>query len=175
MTTKVTSLGHVGIAVRDLDKMVDFYTRILGLTVTDGRNGGVFLSADPAREQHEFVMGVDPERRSNAQQISFTAGSLDDLKELYKAIVDYGCEIVRVINHGIAFGCYFKDPEENIVEVYWSTGMDYPQPHGDPIDLSKSNEELLQILADMPPKPGYGPHYYGEDAGKRLPWEAPAG
>jgi catechol-2,3-dioxygenase len=175
MTTQVTSLGHVGIAVRDLDKMVDFYTRILGLTVTDGRPGGVFMSADPAREHHEFVLGVDPDRPTNAQQISFTAGSLDDLKELYRDIVAYGCEIVRVTNHGIAFGCYFKDPEDNTVEVYWSTGMDYPQPHGEPIDLTRSNEELLETLANMAPKPGYGPHYYGKNAGKRLPWQESTG
>ena len=51
-----------------------------------------------------------------------------------------GCNIDRIVNHGIAFGCYFRDPEDNRIEVYWSTGIDYPQPHGDPIDLDEPEE-----------------------------------
>src|SRR5207248_2940241 len=113
----VTSLGHVGIAVEDMGKMIDFYTNILGLTVTDGGGPGarlVFLSAAPHREHHEFVLSSAPGRRSNAQQISFTVGSLDDLRELYRAIRDHPeCSIERVVSHGIAIGCYFLDPERN--------------------------------------------------------------
>jgi catechol 2,3-dioxygenase-like lactoylglutathione lyase family enzyme len=176
--TRVTGLGHVGISVRDMDKMLDFYTRILGLTITDGGGPGgrgVFLSAQPENEHHEFVIGQSDTRRTNAQQISFTVASLDDLRELYHSLKDYGIEQFRVTNHGIAFGCYFRDPEDNYVEVYWSTGMDYPQPHGEPIDLDLSNEELLRVLENMPPKEGSGPHYYGRDAGKRLPMSVTAG
>ncbi len=167
--TKVTSLGHVGISVQDMDKMLDFYTRILGLTVTDGGEGrGVFLSGDPNNEHHEFVMGPAPDRHTNAQQISFKMGSLDDLRDMYHDIRDYGIDTFRITNHGVAIGCYFRDPENNHVEVYWSTGMDYPQPHGEPIDLDLSTPELISIIENMPPKEGSGPKYYGRDAGKRL-------
>ena len=169
MATRVTSLGHVGISVQDMDKMLDFYTRVLGLTATDGGNGrGVFLSAHPETEHHEFLISPSPDRHTNAQQISFKIGSLDDLREMYHQLRDYGIENFRIVNHGIAFGCYFRDPENNWVEVYWSTGMDYPQPYADPIDLDASNEELLATLAAMQPREGTGPHYYGEDVGKRL-------
>jgi catechol-2,3-dioxygenase len=155
--------------------MLDFYTRVLGLTKTDGgENGrGVFLSAQPESEHHEFVLGPSPDRRANAQQISFTVGSLDDLKDLYHAIKAEGCTIDRVVNHGIAFGCYFRDPEDNRVEVYWSTDIDYPQPYGDPIDLEKSNAELMQVLEDMPPRESVTERYYGRDVGKRLRVSAP--
>jgi hypothetical protein len=93
---------------------------------------------------------------------------LDDLRDLYHEIRDNGIENFRITNHGIAIGCYFRDPENNHVEVYWSTGMDYPQPHGEPIDLDASNEEILGILSEMPPKAGSGPRFYGGDLGKRL-------
>ena len=45
----ITGLGHVGIFVRDLEKMVAFYRDFLGLRVTkqNWRAGTVFLSADP--------------------------------------------------------------------------------------------------------------------------------
>jgi hypothetical protein len=55
------------------------------------------------------------------------------------------------------------------VEVYWSTGLDYPQPYADPIDLSASDAELLKLIEDLSPRSGTGPHYYGKDVGKRLP------
>jgi catechol 2,3-dioxygenase-like lactoylglutathione lyase family enzyme len=171
MSAKVTGLGHIGIYAHDIPKMIDFYTEVLGMTLTDRGNGdrGVFLSARPEQEHHEFVLAQAPEgEKTLAQQISFTVGSLADLKELHGRITAAGCNVDRIVNHGIAFGCYFRDPEDNRIEVYWSTGKDYPQPHGDPIDITRPESELLDILANMPPKEANKPHMYGEDVGKRL-------
>jgi catechol 2,3-dioxygenase-like lactoylglutathione lyase family enzyme len=167
----VAGLGHVGIYAKDLDKMVDFYTRVLGLTVTDGGGPGargVFMSAHPETEHHEFVLGLS-EQPTNAQQISFTVGSLSDLKEIYRDIKAEGCRIERAVSHGIAFGCYFRDPEDNVIEVYWPTGVDYPQPVGQPIDLEQSEEQLMGVIENMPALPSETPRFYGRDIGKRLP------
>ena len=155
---KVTGLGHVGVYVRDMPAMIDFYTRVLGLEVTDRGEDDriVFLSARPQEEHHELAFAKSADLKTNAQQISFTVGSLQDLKTLYRRIKAEGRPIDRVVNHGIAFGCYFRDPEDNRIEVYWSTGKDYPQPHGDPIDLEADDAELLRILATMPPKERVG-------------------
>ena len=137
-----------------MPKIIDFYTSVLGMTLTDRGEDDriVFLSARPHEEHHEFALGKSPDKHTNAQQISFTVGSLADLRDLYQKIKGAGCKFDRVVNHGIAFGCYFRDPEDNQIEVYWSTGMDYPQPHIDPIDLEQSEEELMDLLAHMPPK-----------------------
>ena len=40
---------------------------------------------------------------------------------------------------------YFFDPEGNRLELYVRTPYKVPQPLGDPIDLSMSNEELEDI------------------------------
>jgi catechol 2,3-dioxygenase-like lactoylglutathione lyase family enzyme len=151
---KVTGLGHVGVYVQDMPVMVDFYTSVLGMEVTDRGEDDriVFLSARPREEHHELALAKSADHRTDAQQISFTVGSLQDLKTLYQRIKAEGRPIDRVVNHGIAFGCYFRDPEDNRIEVYWSTGKEYPQPHGEPIDLEADDAELLHILATMPPK-----------------------
>ena len=163
---KVTGLGHVGIYVNDVQKMIDFYTGVLGLTLTDrgGYERGIFMSARPNEEHHEFVLAKSPDQKTYAQQISFTVGSLPDLKVMYHRIKDYGCQIDRVVNHGIAFGCYFRDPEDNRIEVYWSTGKDYTQPHGDAIDLEMSDAELLNVLNTMPAKERPDPYRKFEEA-----------
>ncbi len=46
--TRVVGLGHVGIYVRDLERMVAFYRDVMGMQVTkqNWRFGIVFLSAD---------------------------------------------------------------------------------------------------------------------------------
>jgi catechol 2,3-dioxygenase-like lactoylglutathione lyase family enzyme len=171
---KVSGLGHFGIFVQDMPKMVDFYSGVLGLTVTDrGPNDRVvFLSGHPETEHHEIALARSEDQKTDAGQVSFHIDTLPDLKVMHQRIADYGCTIDRVVNHGIAFGCYFRDPEDNRIEVYWSTGLDYPQPYADPIDLTLSEEELMKLIEDLEPRSGTGPHYYGEDVGKRLPREA---
>lgn len=149
---KVTGLGHVGIFVSDLPRMVDFYSNFLGLEVTDRAADDriAFLSADPVAEHHEFALARDGGRRTDAQQLSFTVASLADLRAFYSQIKERGFPIDHVVSHGNAFGCYFRDPEGNLVEVYWHTGKDWPQPYSEPIDLSLSEDQLLALLDAMP-------------------------
>ena len=102
---KVTGLGHVGLYVRDLPRMVDFYANVLGLTVTDrGGDRIVFLSAQPRREHHELALAQSADQKTDAGQVSFHADSLQDLKTLYHRVQDAGCSFERVVNHGNAFG-----------------------------------------------------------------------
>ncbi len=148
---RVTGLGHVGIYANDLMKQRDFYTRIMGLKITDEdleERGMVFMSARPDEEHHEFVLmkGRDaPEDAKLVQQISFTVDSIEELKKFHRVFQEEGVHVERIVSHGNAFGMYGKDPEGNRFEVYYKTGLDVPQPHGEAIDLTKSDEELMDI------------------------------
>ncbi|MCH8893616.1 MAG: VOC family protein [Chloroflexi bacterium] len=148
---RIESLGHVGIYAEDLMKQRDFYTRVLGLTISDEdleERGMTFLTADKDREHHEFVLMKGRVTRDDAkviQQISFIVPSLDDLKEFHVRLLEEGVKIDRIVSHGIAFGMYFFDPEGNRIELYVRTPYKVPQPLGDVIDLSMSNEELEEI------------------------------
>ena len=145
----IEGLGHVGIYADNLMKQRDFYTRVIGLKVADedleGR-GMCFLSSDPEREHHEFVLmkGKEaPEGTKLIQQISFIVPTIDDLREHYHRLQAENVKIDRIVSHGNAFGMYFFDPEGNRIELYYKTGFKVPQPHGDPIDLEEPNEKLL--------------------------------
>jgi catechol-2,3-dioxygenase len=65
---QVTGLGHVGFDCNDLMTMRDFYTRVMGLTITDEdlQRGICFLSANPAAEHHELalVQAKDPSQNA---------------------------------------------------------------------------------------------------------------
>ena len=146
---QTAGLGHVGIYAHDLMKMRDFYTRVIGLQVADedleGR-GMCFLSSDPVSEHHEFVLMKGRKSEEDTQiiqQISFKVPTIQDMREYKAMIEEEELKIDRIVSHGNAFGMYFFDPEGNRVELYYRTGFPVPQPHGDPLDLSKSDEELL--------------------------------
>ncbi len=151
----VTNLGHVGIICDDFLKMRDFYTRVMGLTVTDEspERSSCFLSADPENEHHELALGQSrgPDHpdgpRSKTQgvgQISFIVESMDALKDLYGRIKQDGRRIDTVVTHGISCSVYFFDPEDNRIEIYYKTGYIVKQGFSRPIDLeNQSNEEIL--------------------------------
>ena len=114
----------------------------------------VFMSADPEREHHEFVLvkgRVTDDDAKVIQQISFIVNSVEDLKEYYLRLKEADVTIDRTVSHGNALGMYFFDPEGNRIELYYRTGFKVPQPHGDPIDMTASVEELLDIARDAIP------------------------
>ena len=80
--------------------------------------------------------------------------SLADLRAFYQYIVAQGLPIKMVVNHGVSLAFYFHDPEDNLIEVYWPTGLAYGQPYGHEIDLTLSEEELRQDIANLATREG---------------------
>lgn len=163
---QVTRLGHVGLFCNDLMQMRDFYSRVMGLTITDEDldRGICFLSADPEAEHHELALAraKDPAQKTqNVQQVSFKVGNLDDVRAFYHRLQEEGLKIDRTVTHGIACSVYFYDPEDNRIELYYTTPYQVRQPLGAPIDLDKDNDELLAFAqafeATMGPPRGAQP------------------
>lgn len=145
---RVTGLGHVGIYVTDLERMVAFYRDVMGMQVTkqNWRMGAVFLSADPEAVDHEIALmrgrpsADDPHL---IQQISMRVATLDDLRTFHRRLQSDGYRIERVVNHASAIGCYFFDPEGNRTEVFWVTGRPSWVPVANPIDIERPDEAVL--------------------------------
>jgi len=141
-------LTHMGINVTNLDRMVDFYTRFLGLTVSDrgysNRLGYniAFMTGSPTNH-HQIVMGEcrKPGSETTVNQISFTLGTLDDVRDLDRRLRAAGVETTP-IDHGNAWSVYFPDPEGNRIECYIDAPWQVAQPHGVALDLSLANDEI---------------------------------
>lgn len=147
----IQKLGHVGIYAQDLPKLREFYTKIVGLQIADEAPGAVFMSSNPDREHHEFVLFAgSPEQKTCVQQISFSCSSLEDIRGYYQKFKDNGVRFRSVTSHGNAVGLYFFDPEDNVCEVYWTTPWKAHQPYGVAVDLNKDLEALKrEIQADV--------------------------
>lgn len=145
---QITRLGHVGLYCNDLLKMRHFYASVMGLTITDEdlERGICFLSANPAAEHHELalVRASDPSQKTqNVQQLSFKVQSIDDVREFYHRVRQEGLKIDRTVTHGISCSVYFFDPEDNRLELYFTTPYNIRQPLGQTIDLEQPSDELL--------------------------------
>ena len=145
---RVTGLGHIGIYVQDLERMVAFYRDVMGMQVTkqNWRVGAVFLSADPEAVDHEIALmrgrpsADDPHL---IQQISMRVETLDDLRAFHRRLRTEGYRVERVVNHASAIGCYFFDPEGNRTEVFWLTGRPSWVVVANPIDIEQSDDAVL--------------------------------
>jgi catechol-2,3-dioxygenase len=57
--------------------------------------------------------------------------------------------VKMALNHGVSLSFYFDDPEGHLIEVYWPTGVACRPCHGDPINLTLSEEALRRHLAEL--------------------------
>lgn len=140
---------HVGIYVRDIEAMAQFYKRLLGLIVTDtgiAPSGGriMFLSRSTT-EHHQLVL---VEGRTDAMgtglinQLSFRLDSLADLRRYNEIIAAEGVRVDRTMNHGNAWSIYCYDPEGNRIELYAGSPWYVAQPCAETLDLDAPEAEI---------------------------------
>lgn len=158
--------AHFGIYVYDIDRMVDFYASVFRLTITDegiGKNFGqrlVFMSASED-QHHQLALSAGRSDRSpvsTVMQLSFLVPDLAELRRNRDIATAKGASELRPMNHGNAWSLYYFDPEGNRVEVYVDTPFYVAQPYGTPLDLDKSEDDLLaETFAMVKDDPTYMP------------------
>lgn len=144
MQTRVTKLGHVGLTVRDIDRTIEFYSRYLGMRLTEkfeypeekiGHGvavaAGAFIRCDTTHHEMSIfrmrkdILGDDapdaPRYGFGLHHIAFELGTPEDLKSLYVSMRDGGVEIVnsRKGGPGNQPRFYARDPDGNLLEFYW--------------------------------------------------------
>jgi catechol 2,3-dioxygenase len=144
----IPKLTHLGINVFDVDKMLKFYTGLMGFKVSDkgySRRLGyrIAFMTGSEKNHHQMILAECRPKGSpsTVNQISFTWRSLDDIRALDKKLRRRGIKTTP-IDHGNAWSIYFPDPEGNQIECYLDSPWQVAQPHGHPLDLSLSNAEI---------------------------------
>ena len=168
MSTPAFSFSHMGMFVADLARMRDFYTRVLGFTVTDsgemetprGKLEFVFLSRDPKEHQQIVLATGKPEKLpfNPINQISFRMAEFSGLREMYRRVVDERVNELHPVSHGNALSVYFRDPEGNRIELFVDTPWYVEQPMRIPMDMSLNDDALWQWAEKTArERPGYKP------------------
>lgn len=142
----VLGLGHFGYFVKNLEVMKDFWGNFMGMTLTKCSEGAAFYSADPQGVDHEIAImqgRPDADDGNLIQQISLRVKSLQDVRDFKHRATEKGYKIDRLVTHASAIGLYFRDPEGNRVETFWLTGLPSWAMIGVPIDIDRSDEEVM--------------------------------
>lgn len=148
----VKGIYHIGIQADDPEQLAEFYRDVLDMQIVGGSEedspfgATAFLSNRPDEESHHLAIF----RRGEFAHTAFKVGSLAELRECYRRVNERGLPIKHTFNHGVSIAFYFDDPAGNMIEVYWPTGRAWRQPHGDPIDLSLPEAELLRETERFP-------------------------
>lgn len=145
MISKVNEMHHCGVIVRDMEKMLPFYTEVLGFEVVDNYvNTGeqvsrlvvvpeatlhvVFLKIGDGTTLFELLEYVAPRAQeympanieNNDYGIRHVTFAVDDVDACYNELLPKGVPFMAPPEHlpegnGVV---YFKDPEGNILEFY---------------------------------------------------------
>ncbi|MSP95856.1 MAG: glyoxalase [Betaproteobacteria bacterium] len=147
------AFSHLGIFARDMQRMEDFYVKVLGLFVTDrghletphGPVELVFLSRNPD-EHHQIVLASGRPEKGDfniVNQISLRADSLATLQAFHRTLLARGTPDLYPVTHGNALSIYFPDPDGNRIELFVDTPWYVTQPLRVPIDLGLPEAEVM--------------------------------
>jgi catechol 2,3-dioxygenase len=121
-------IGHVLLRVGDLEQSRKFYSTILGFQVMeeDPEHGGLFM----ALEGHAHTLDLFPVQDGDASprstpggvgvhHVAFQVDSEAALTGAYRTLREHGVEITRAVDHVSQKSIYFRDPDGNLLEIYY--------------------------------------------------------
>jgi catechol-2,3-dioxygenase len=133
-------LGHLVLKVRDIHKSCEFYTEVVGLTVSDWISDRmVFLRA--GSDHHDLALaqlGEDalqrqPDNSPGLEHFSYLVDNYEEMERTVVLLKERNIPIVRGPGkHGPGENCFlvFKDPDGNNVEFYCEMlQVDAEHPH----------------------------------------------
>ena len=119
---RISKIGHVGLYCRDVARMVEFYTRVLGFKVSDVNEKGMTFLRFGA-DHHSFVLAPAPQPPSGPtvlQQIAMEVADLDSLKRIrtYLLAQDVKASAIKHEGPGNDYTFDFDDPEGNRLQFF---------------------------------------------------------
>jgi catechol 2,3-dioxygenase-like lactoylglutathione lyase family enzyme len=121
---KVASLDHLVLTVQDLGSTVDFYTRVLGMTVSAFAEGRLALKYGAQKiNLHELGSEFQPNaRRASAGSADLCFLSDDPLDSWIDHLEQEGVDLLegpvqRIGALGPMDSIYCRDPDGNLIEI----------------------------------------------------------
>jgi|SRR5690606_21893143 len=129
-------LNHAVLFVRDLQRSVDFYTKVLGFRQIDmtpeGFRGAAFLQAPDSTNDHDLGLfevgaaaGPSGAGRSTVglYHLAWEVDTLETLEQVQAALVEAGA-LVGTSDHGSTKSLYGRDPDGLEFEIVWLVPKD---------------------------------------------------
>lgn len=146
-----TRIGHVHLKVADLDRAVDFYSRVMGFELQQNfGDSAAFLSA--GGYHHHIGLNVwesrngapPPHGHTGLYHTAFLYPNREALAEALQQVLAAGVELDGAADHGVSEALYFRDPDGNGIEIYCDRDpADWPRD-------DKGGLEMVNAPLDVP-------------------------
>ena len=117
-----TSLGSIRLNAGDQQALARFYEQVVGLPVTERRDGVVALGTDPGRPIVEVAAAPDAPPRPGGTTGLFHLAILvpgrADLAHALRRVSEAGWRFTGASDHLVSEALYLRDPEGNGIEIY---------------------------------------------------------
>jgi catechol 2,3-dioxygenase len=152
-----TAIGHVHLKVSDLQRSIDFYSKVLGFELTQ-RYGdqAAFLSAGG---YHHHIglntwqsLGASPApvRAAGLFHVAILFPTRKDLAAALANLVEHNVTIDGAADHGVSEAIYFRDPDENGIEIYWDRPTDkWPKDADGNLRMVSDHVDLNELLKSL--------------------------
>jgi len=179
------TVSHFEIRAHDQAAMEKFYTEVLGFIVSDrghltaGPAAGrelIFLSHSP-EEHHQIVLIPSDvtDQGGGIGHVAFRVDSLDEVRRVYEKVRALPYTKPEPVSHGNTWSVYFRDPENNRIEVFTQTPWHTTQPCRFDVDYDLPDDELkAATLRDAQKLDGFTAGGAWQDAFTKRFEEAPA-
>lgn len=125
MSIAAVRLNHAVLFVSDVDRAVDFYTRVFDMTVVvrEPRANAAFLRLPRGGNHHDlglFGLGADARKHPGVglYHLAWQVDTIDDLAEAHRALAEAGA-LTGMSSHGATKSLYGADPDGNEFEIMW--------------------------------------------------------
>jgi len=117
---KPAKFAHFVLRVRDLEKSVDWYEKVLGMKIVHDAGHLAFLTYDD--EHHRLALVKTPVETEivrgspGLDHVAYTLATLGELLGTYVRLKSLDIEPVWPVNHGLTTSLNYEDPDGNRVE-----------------------------------------------------------
>jgi catechol 2,3-dioxygenase-like lactoylglutathione lyase family enzyme len=149
-------LGHLIKFTPDVNRSVDFYTRVLGMKVSDrARDILAFLRGSAGGDHH--ILAFAKSSHTGLHHVSFEVGDIDEIEigaqVLLRAGYRDGFGLGRHVG-GSNYFHYIRDPWNSLAEYFWDIDVIPEDDSGwEPMDVGP--EEITAVWAATPPPPEF--------------------
>jgi catechol 2,3-dioxygenase len=177
-------IGHVHLKVADLERSLAFYSGVLGFEVMQRMGqGAAFVSA--GGYHHHIGLNTWESRRGEPPAAGTTGlyhfairyPDRSALGEALRRVEEAGVALEGASDHGVSEALYLRDPDGNLIELYWDRPRDeWPRASDgsvlmviEPLDLETLRQAAAAGPDAAPAAPAGSPYApMSEDVRRRL-------